>query len=189
MSFFNITRKKTQYADDDSTSLGRLVQLRVPSLAVGLFLGIFLSFVTSRFEEVLAENVKVAFFIPFIVYMADAVGTQTQNIYARDLKTGKASFKKYLIKESGLGIILGGGSSLLSALVTIIWFQSPQLTLAVSLATFGAVAVAPLVALLVTEILQLEHTDPAVGAGPIATVIQDTLSVFIYGLVASAVIL
>ena len=54
---------------------------------------------------------------------------------------------------------------------------------------FAAVLVAPLVALLVTETLQLEHSDPAVGSGPIATVIQDTLSILIFGLIASAIIL
>ncbi len=58
----------------------------------------------------------------------------------------------------------------------------------VSTAMFFTVTIAPLVALLVTEVLQLEHKDPAVGSGPIATVIQDTLSVLIYGLVASAIL-
>ena len=72
--------KKIQYADDGVTPVKRLVEMRVPSLMVGLVLGIVLSFITSRFENVLSENIKVAFFIPFIVYMADAVGTQTQNI-------------------------------------------------------------------------------------------------------------
>ncbi len=180
---------KIQYADDDTTSVKRLMQMRLPSLALGLLLGIFLSFVTSNFEEVLTKNIRVAFFIPFIVYMADAVGTQTQNIYARDLKTGKASFKKYLLKETILGIIFGGLSAVMSASIIIIWFGSVELMFAVSLSMFGAIALAPVVALLVTELLQLEHLDPAVGAGPIATVIQDTLSVFIYGFIASLIVL
>ncbi len=181
--------EKIIYAEDDTNSLKRLLKLRLPSLIVGLALGIVLSFITSRFEEVLAKNIQIAFFIPFIVYMADAVGTQTESIYIRDLKTGKAIFKKYLIKETALGIILGLISSLAVALITFIWLGSTKLTFAISLAMFGAVAIAPLVALIVTELLQLEHTDPAVGAGPIATVVQDTISVVIYGLIASAVIL
>jgi Mg/Co/Ni transporter MgtE len=37
--------------------------------------------------------------------------------------------------------------------------------------------------------LQLEHSDPAVGAGPIATVVQDTVSILIFGFIASAIIL
>lgn len=178
-----------KYADDDTMSVGRLVLLRVPSLIVGLFLGIFLSFVASRFEEVLARNVRIAFFIPLVVYMADAVGTQTQSIYTRDLLTGKASFKKYMFKETFLGIFLGLIFSVVAGGVVFLWLGSVQLSMAVSLGMFGAVASAPLISMMVTELLELEHSDPAVGAGPIATVLQDTASVLIFGLVCSAVFL
>jgi len=180
---------KIANADDDREPVSYLLNLRLPSLFIGLVLGMSLSFVTSRFEQVLAENVQVAYFIPFIVYLADAVGTQTQNIYTRDLRTGKASFKKYLLKESVLGIMLGLMFSLITIPITLVWFGSFKLAASVSIATFGAVSTAPLIALLITELLELEHTDPAVGAGPLATVIQDTVSVLIYGLAASAIIL
>ena len=178
-----------QYADDDKTPLKSLVKMRIPSLMIGFFLGILLSFVTSRFEEVLTKDVKIVFFLPFIVYMAAAVGTQTQSIYIRDLKSGKASFKKYLVKESALGIILGIVSSIIAGAVTLVWLGSLELAQAVGLGMFGAVISAPLVALVTAEVLELEHTDPAVGAGPIATIIQDTLSILIFGFVASAIVL
>jgi len=181
--------KMIQYADDDTYSIKQLIWMRSPSLCIGLMLGIVLSFITSNFDEVLAKNIQLAFFMPFIVYMADSVGTQTQNIYVRDLKSGRANFKKYLVKEAFIGIIIGIAASMLVAIVTLAWLGSTKITLAVSLATFLAIMVAPLVALCVTELLELEHTDPAVGAGPIATVIQDSLSILIYGLVASAILL
>ena len=181
--------RSIQYADDDTNTIARLLRLRIPSLAIGLFLGISLSFVTSRFEEVLSKNIQVAFFIPFIVYMADAVGTQTQSIYVRDLKTGHASFRKYLAKESCIGIILGAMTATVSGLVAVLWLHSMDVTFAISFSVFVAVAVSPIVSLVIAEILELEHSDPAVGAGPIATVIQDTLSVLIYGLIASAILL
>ncbi|MDP3954538.1 MAG: magnesium transporter [bacterium] len=182
-------KNKIQYADDDTEPVKLLLRLRMPALAVGLLLGLVLSFVTSRFEEVLAANISVAFFIPFVVYLAAAVGAQTQSIYVRDLRTGKASFKKYLFKETMLGLILGVIFGLVTAFIVGFWFGSKELAQAVALAVLGAVAVAPLIALIVTEILELEHTDPAVGAGPLATVIQDTVSVLIYGFIASAIIL
>ena len=184
-----MSNQKIRYADDDTTTILDLVRMRIPSLGLGLLLGILLSFVTSRFEEVLMHNVQVAFFIPFIVYMADAVGTQTQSIYIRDLKTKKASFHRYLVKESFIGILFGAMASSIAAAVTWFWLKTPLLTLAVSLAMFVAISIAPLVALFIAEFLELEHTDPAVGAGPIATVIQDTLSVVIFGLIASLIML
>ncbi len=178
-----------EYADDDTESIKTLIRIRIPSLIAGLVLGIALSFVTSRFEEVLAKNVSVAFFIPFVVYIADAVGTQTQSIYSRDLKSGKARFKKYLFKESILGLLFGSMFGLVISVVVFFWFGSFDLSLAVGLATFGAIASAPLIALVITEIFELEHKDPAAGAGPIATVFQDTASILIYGLIATAIIL
>ena len=181
--------KQTVLADDDKNTLQTLLLMRVPPLIIGLVLGFVISFATSRFEEVLTKHVEVAFFIPFIVYMADAIGTQTQTIYTRDLARGKANFITYLFKESALGLILGTIFGVISLLVVSLWFGSFNLALIVGVALFSAVATAPLVALLVAELLELEHQDPAVGAGPIATVIQDTISVILYGLIASFFIL
>lgn len=181
--------KRIIYADDDTESVKKLVSLRLPSILVGLVFGVVLAVVFSRFEEVLSKDIRVAFFVPFVVYMADAIGTQTQNIFARDLKTKRASFKKYLAKETGVGLVLGTIAGVVSGLTAIIWFHDPILSLVVGTSMFLAVATAPLVALLVTELLQLEHLDPAVGSGPIATVIQDTLSVLIYGIIASLILL
>src|SRR3989344_6030871 len=41
--------KKIQYANDNTESVKRLARMRIPALAIGLTLGIFLSFTTSRF--------------------------------------------------------------------------------------------------------------------------------------------
>ncbi|OGG31139.1 hypothetical protein A3A63_00025 [Candidatus Gottesmanbacteria bacterium RIFCSPLOWO2_01_FULL_46_9] len=177
------------FADDDIYSVRSLVWMRAPSLCIGLILGFALSFVTSRFEQVLAKNISVAYFIPFIVYMADAVGTQTQAIYTRDLSNGGARFSTYLFKESALGVLMGIFFGCVSFLIVSVWFNSMILATAVGLATFCAIATAPVVAIIVTELLQLDHQDPAIGAGPIATVIQDTVSIVVYGAIASAIIL
>lgn len=178
-----------KYVDDDHTPIRRLFALRIPSLTVGLFLGLFLSFTVSRFEEVLSKNVTIAFFIPFVVYLAAAVGNQTQTIYVRDLKTGKTNFHTYLVKESILGVILGLFFSVLTTLIVWAWFKTLTLAMAVGLGVLGAVSVAPLIALIISEILELEHEDPAVWAGPMGTVVQDTMSVVIFGLVSSAILL
>lgn len=181
--------KKTIYADDDKEAVSFLLRLRLPSLLIGLILGSVLSIIASRFEEVLAQDIRVAFFMPFIVYMAAAVGNQTQSIYIRDLRTGKANFKNYLIKESAIGMILGLLLGGLSFAIVSFWFSSIPLAMSVAISMFAAVATAPLLALFVSEILELEHQDPAVGAGPIATVVQDTVSVVIYGFISTLIIL
>lgn len=163
--------------------------MRAPALAIGLVLGIGISFITSGFEEVLSRNVQVAFFLPFIVYIADAIGTQTEAIYSRDLKTGKARFGNYLRKELVLGTIFGLAFGAFSGTVSFLWLRDSLLSLSVSIASFFAIITAPLIALLVAHIFQSAHKDPAAGTGPVATVLQDMLSVVIYGVVASIIIL
>jgi magnesium transporter len=182
-------KERMIYADDDRYSVRVLASMRVPILLLGLVLGIVMSMVTSRFEEVLSQNVAIVFFLPFLVYMADAIGAQTRDIYVRDLKSGRASFRTYAIKETVLGVMLGVLFGAVSFGLVGVWFGFGPLAAAVGLAMFAAVAVAPFLSLLTVEIFQLEHKDPAVEAGPVATVILDTITVLIYGLISSAILL
>lgn len=182
-------KKRIEYADDETEPVELLLRLRVPSLVIGLIMGFVLSFMTSAFEDVLEKNIALTFFIPFIVYLADAVGTQTQSIYVRALKTGKAKFKTYFLKEIVLGFFIAILFSILTAIVLMIWYDSVGLTLAVSLGIFGAIISAPPVAIVITRVFQFEREDPAVWAGPLATVVQDTLSVIIYGIIATLILL
>ncbi|MBI5794427.1 magnesium transporter [Candidatus Uhrbacteria bacterium] len=177
------------YADEDKESVQFLLRLRLPALLVGLVLGISTSFLTSRFEQVLAANVKVAFFIPFVVYIADAIGTQTESIYTRDLKSGKAKFSVYLFKESLLGLLFGLLFATASYIFILFWIGDSLLALGVSVAVLMVCTIAPLVALFTTKLLHDLHEDPAVGSGPIATVIQDAISILIYGAILSIMIL
>jgi magnesium transporter len=177
------------YVDDDTESVGLIVRLRGPALLLGLGLGIAISFVASNFEKVLSHDVRIAFFLPFIVYLADAIGTQTQTIYARDLQTGTTKFHNYLIKETLIGLIFGLLFSVISAALIMFWFHDSLLTLSIALSIFTTILFAPLVALLTTEVSYRLNCDPAAEAGPIATVIQDMLSVVIFGLISSAIIL
>ena len=182
-------KKTPTYADDDYESIKTLFGLRAPSLIVGLLLGLGISFTTSSFEEVLTHNVQVAFFLPFIVYIADSIGTQTEAIYSRDLKTGRAKFSNYLRKEFAIGAIFGLLFGIFAGAISLLWLRNGLLSLSITIASFLAITTAPLVALLVAHTLQSVHKDPAAGTGPIATVLQDLLSVVIYGIVTSIIIL
>ena len=62
------------------------------------------------------------------------------------------------------------------ALMTGDW----MLAVAVGLAVLAASTIATVVALLLPWLLQTLGRDPAFGSGPLATVIQDLLSILIY---------
>jgi len=79
--------------------------------------------------------------------------------------------------------------SLLSSFIIYFWSKSTTLVLAVGLSMFGAILVASPIALIVTKVVYFYREDPAIGSGPIATVITDVTSVVIYGFIATAILL
>lgn len=175
-------------ADDLKESLGFLLKLRLPWLIAGLAGGFGASFLISRFESFLEQNVSLAFFIPVIVYLSDAVGTQTETIYVRNITDKKSMFRIYLVKECQLGVIFGAVFGVLTMIFSYLWLRDLRLSISISLAMAVSVAIAPLVALLTTRVFQIEHQDPAVGAGPFKTILQDIVSILIYFGVSSVIL-
>jgi magnesium transporter len=60
----------------------------LPWLFLGLLGAIIAADIVGAFERRLEEHVLLAFFIPGIVYLADAVGTQTEALVIRGLSVG-----------------------------------------------------------------------------------------------------
>ena len=63
-----------------------------------------------------------------------------------------------------------------------------ELALAVGLSLCAACSTASVVAMALPWLFDAFDVDPAFGSGPLATVVQDLLSIWIYFLVATAVI-
>lgn len=180
--------KKILYADDTKESVSLLIRLRLPWLLIGLVGGALASIIVSKFEKTLSGNIQLAFFLPVIVYMSDAVGTQTETIFVRNLAKGKPHFLIYLVKEFLVGIFLGVILGVVIGFFAKLWLGSNEIAFTVGLAMFINIAVAPIIALVVPEILFKERRDPALGAGPLKTVIQDIISIVIYLFIASLVL-
>lgn len=174
--------------DDAREPILPLITHRIPWLAIGLMGGIVATLISSKFEHLLAANINLAYFIPVIVYMADAIGTQTETIYVRNLAKTQIKLSSYLFKELLLGIFLGILFGSLIGLFAYIWFGKISTALTVGAAMFASMAIAPAVALLVPALLHKENYDPALGAGPFTTVLQDLISLSIYLFIASVII-
>ncbi len=179
---------KSQLEDDATDTLPHLIEHRIPWLTLGLIGGVFGTLISSRFETLLATHIELVYFIPVIVYMSDAVGTQTETIYIRNLARKQGNFLTYLFKESVLGVALGILFGLALGLFTYFWFKSVDTALTVGLAMCATVAVAPIMAVVIPMLLQKERTDPALGSGPFTTVLQDLITLLIYFAIASVII-
>ena len=80
---------------------------RLPWLLVGLAGALAAARIMGRFEDALAANVVLAFFLPGIVYMADAVGTQTEAVVVRGLSLARLPLRPILRLEVWTGLYIG----------------------------------------------------------------------------------
>jgi magnesium transporter len=158
----------------------RRMRHRLPWLLVGLAGSILATVVMAHFEGVLAANVAVAFFVPGIVYLADAIGTQTETIAVRGLSLSRVRIGHLLAGEIRTGLLIGAVLGL--ATFAGVWFAMGDLRLAVAvaLALFVAGGLATGIGLLLPWLLHRLGRDPAYGSGPLATIIQDVLSLAVY---------
>ena len=163
-----------------------LLRIRTPWLILGLLGGLIATMVTGIFETAIANEVALAFFIPVIVYMSDAVGTQTQTLFIRVLALKRISLPHYLLKELGVDLALGVLLGFLVAGFGFIWGKGGgTLAIIVGVAMAINVVIAGAVAILISWGLYARKRDTALGAGPFATVVQDILSLVVYFTVAS----
>jgi magnesium transporter len=160
--------------------IAQIVRARVPWLLIGLAGGFLAGGIASLFEASLKDNITLAFFLPLVVYMADAVGTQTETVLVRALAYGKMSLGSQLLREGTVGLFIGGIVGLSAGACLLAWggTKSVALTLALTLALTAMIAT--LVASLLPIGLSRVGIDPALASGPMATVVQDILSVAVY---------
>jgi magnesium transporter len=166
----------------------RRARHRLPWLLVGLAGSMVAAAIVSRFERVLADRIAVAFFVPTIVYLADAIGTQTEAIVVRGLSLSRRSLRSLLGGEVRTGLFMGLALGAIAVPLVTVLFADAALAAAVGVAIFVAGGAATTVGLLLPWALQRLGSDPALGSGPVATVIQDLLSLLIYFITASLMI-
>lgn len=161
-----------------------VVRSRAPWLIFGLSMGLALGFITSLFEESLKSTVAIAFFIPVVAYIADSVGTQSVAIAVRALATQKINFGRYVLKELFVGVMLGVLVGVLGGLGATLISHSPRVGVVVALSLLVASSIATVLASTTPMVFKKLGKDPALGSGPIATALQDSISLTVYFLFA-----
>lgn len=161
---------------------------RVPWLMTGLLGGWMAAGIAHSFEAILQEQIALAFFLPLVVYMADAVGTQTETVLVRSLAYGPVPLGTQLLREGGLGALIGLTVGLVAGIGLLLVDGRQALALVIGLTLFSTSLVATLVASALPLWLSRMGADPALASGPIATVAQDLLSVAIYLGIATALL-
>lgn len=187
LQFAGIHTSHLEYENTLEVPLFKTIYHRVPWLVIGLIGIIITAGVISFFDSILNEYLILAFFIPAIVYMSAALGTQHQTLLIRDLAIlGKNLrfgfyFSKQMLVSLIIGIMIG---SLVFLIVSLIWKET-FIAFIVALSIFIALIITSFTSLVTTMAINRLGMDPALGSGPFATVLSDLTSVIIYFVIAT----
>jgi magnesium transporter len=160
---------------------------RLPWLIVGLVGAFVAAEVVGAFEARLETALLLAFFLPGLVYIADAVGTQTETVIVRGLSVG-VPIARVVRRELVTGLLVG--LTLAAAFVPFgLWrWGDVEVIAAIAISIVAACSVATVIAMALPAFLWRLGFDPAFGSGPLATVAQDLLTIVIYLSVAQAIV-
>ena len=153
---------------------------RLPWLLVGLAMSAVATAVMAKYETALQANVTIAFFIPALVYLTDAIGTQTEAIAIRGLSVLRKPLPKILLLEFMTGGMIGLVLALVAFLGVWLAFGDIRLALGVAISLLVAGTLASSIGLMLPLVLSHFRIDPAFGTGPVATITQDVLTIIIY---------
>jgi magnesium transporter len=179
-----IQREAEQTRDALEAPPTRRARHRLPWLVFGLGGSMLAAGIVSRFDGLLQSELAIAYFVPAIVYLADAIGTQTEAIVVRGLSLSRLPLRSLLAGELRTGLLIGSALGAAALAPVALLFGDWALAAAVSLSILIAGAVATSIGLLLPWVFQRIGSDPALGSGPVATIIQDVLSLLIYFAIA-----
>lgn len=173
------------------SSIFNAARKRVVWLFVLLVASTFTSTIIASQEEVLAEVVALAAFIPLLIDTGGNVGAQSSTVVIRGLSTEEIQLKQagwVLVRESITGVVLGAMLCVTAALWSYVlrgdWGVSVvvgvSLLLISLLATFTGTAL--------PFLFRSLKWDPALMSAPFITTVVDVLGILIYFLVARVVL-
>ncbi len=167
------------------SSASHMIRSRLPWLIIGVIGGVLAASLIAQFEELLASFIALASFIPIMVYMSDAAGTQSEALIIRSMALdSKLSFRTYLIREIKVSLVISLVSGAFAGLLAILTRQNIVLGVIIFLAMFLSIITSVVIATMAPQIFRKLNFDPAVATGPLATIVSDIATLAIYLAVA-----
>lgn len=162
---------------------------RLPWLFLGLLGGLLAAHIVSSFKTTLEQNIVLAAFIPLIVYMGSAAGTQMEALIIRDLAIDrKLPFVRYLRRQMTVVVSMAAVCAVLLGGLSYVFYRDLQVSSILATSLLVAVCSSLFTGLCVPYVFSRFRMDPANASGPLATIIQDILSLVLYFSIATALL-
>ncbi|MEX2572394.1 MAG: magnesium transporter [Gemmatimonadota bacterium] len=160
-----------------------LFRKRAPWLVL-LVVSMTLTFnVISHFEDVLAEVVILAAFIPLLIGTGGNVGAQVATMVVRSLGTRNLEPRDYFrvfAKEVGTGLMLGLAFGVFMTAYVLLFQSEPSVAVALGITMVLISLVANLVGASLPFLFHRLGIDPALTSSPGITTVMDVVGLLIY---------
>ena len=166
-----------------------LTKARLPWLLVGLAGGLAGAKVIGAFH-IIEESPALAAFIPLIAAMGGNVGVQSSAIVVQSIANNSfmGSVASKLIKELGVGLLNAFMCSIILLAFNLVFADSLQLSLSVSLSLFSVIVFAAVFGTWVPLVLHKYKIDPALATGPFITTSNDIIGLMLYFSICQALL-
>jgi magnesium transporter len=162
--------------DSVSTKSSHSYLYRIPWLFLNLGLAYFASFVISRFEQTISDVIILASLMNITAAVSGNTAIQTLTVVTRGLAIGEfeyTTYKKALIKEVSVGLMLGLTTGLSAGAIVYFWKGDFVIGMILALSMFLNSIVAATTGAVVPILLKSAGKDPAVSSGVLVTMSTD----------------
>lgn len=162
---------------------------RFPWLLATVASGTVCALLAGAFEATLAQSLVLAFFLTLVLGLGESVAAQSMTLTVQALHGAQPTLPWYaraFRRELATGLMLGAACGALVAAVVSVWDSRAALAVGSSVAV--SLVGASLLGLTVPSVLRTLKLDPKVAAGPVALALADVLTVVLY-LVAGTVLI
>lgn len=170
-----------------SAGIGLLYRKRVFWLVLLVFGNLFSGAGIAHFEDIIAANLVLVFFLPLLVDSGGNAGSQSATLMVRALATGEVEMRDWLYlvgREALVALLLGATMAVaVSAVGLYRGDSSVAMVLAMSMVTI--VLVGSLIGMSLPFLLSHFRLDAASASAPLITSICDVSGVLIYLFIAS----
>lgn len=169
----------------------QLYQKRVFWLIFLVFGSLLSGLGISHFEDIIAANLVLVFFLPLLVGSGGNAGSQSATLMVRALATGDVHFRDWfnlLGRECLVALCLGGTMAV--AVSVLGYFRGDAMVaLVLALSMMGIVMLGCLIGMSLPFLLNKLKLDPASASAPLVTSICDATGVMVYLFIASQLLL
>ena len=168
-------------------SIGLLYRKRVFWLVLLVFGNLFSGAGIAHFEDIIAANLVLVFFLPLLVDSGGNAGSQSATLMVRALATGEVVMRDwlYLIGREAL-VALALGCTMAAAVSVLGYIRGDELiALVLALSMVSIVMIGCMIGMSLPFVLSKFNFDPASASAPLITSVCDAVGVVIYLFIAA----